>query len=105
MEKSILASGPDSLIAYVDMFGYRISLDFSTGCPIILPRESESVLLGAAILGAVAAKKYASVKEAMKALNAAGQVCIRIHSHLVLTFMPVLDTHASTLAKGRILLL
>ncbi|XP_010525740.1 PREDICTED: FGGY carbohydrate kinase domain-containing protein [Tarenaya hassleriana] len=45
-----------------------------TGCPIILPRESESVLLGAAILGSVAGKKYPSVHEAMKALNAAGQV-------------------------------
>ncbi|XP_010265464.1 PREDICTED: FGGY carbohydrate kinase domain-containing protein-like isoform X1 [Nelumbo nucifera] len=45
-----------------------------TGCPVILPRESESVLLGAAILGAVAAKKYSSLIEAMKALNAAGQV-------------------------------
>nr|KJB53810.1 hypothetical protein B456_009G006500 [Gossypium raimondii] len=44
------------------------------GCPIILPRESESVLLGAAILGAVAAKKYTCLSEAMKALNAAGQV-------------------------------
>ncbi|GAU21000.1 hypothetical protein TSUD_201490, partial [Trifolium subterraneum] len=43
------------------------------GCPIILPRESESVLLGAAILGAVATKKYNSLREAMKALNAAGQ--------------------------------
>ncbi|KAF7838058.1 FGGY carbohydrate kinase domain-containing protein isoform X1 [Senna tora] len=44
------------------------------GCPIILPRESESVLLGAAILGAVAARKFPSLSEAMKALNAAGQV-------------------------------
>ncbi|XP_029129342.1 FGGY carbohydrate kinase domain-containing protein isoform X3 [Cajanus cajan] len=44
------------------------------GCPIILPRESESVLLGAAILGAVATRKYNSLREAMKALNAAGQV-------------------------------
>ncbi|XP_063935374.1 uncharacterized protein LOC108227384 isoform X2 [Daucus carota subsp. sativus] len=44
------------------------------GYPIILPRESESVLLGAAILGSVAAKKYSSLSEAMKALNAAGQV-------------------------------
>lgn len=44
------------------------------GCPIILPRESESVLLGAAILGAVAARKYSSLNEAMRALNAAGQV-------------------------------
>ncbi|CAM8965027.1 unnamed protein product [Rhodiola kirilowii] len=45
-----------------------------TGCPIILPRESESVLLGAAILGAVAAKKYSTLNEAMKTLNGAGQV-------------------------------
>ncbi|KAJ4953932.1 hypothetical protein NE237_030764 [Protea cynaroides] len=44
------------------------------GCPIILPRESESVLLGAAILGAVAAKKYPGLRDAMKALNASGQV-------------------------------
>ncbi|KAK7265292.1 hypothetical protein RJT34_32910 [Clitoria ternatea] len=44
------------------------------GCSIILPRESESVLLGAAILGAVATRKYHSLNEAMKALNAAGQV-------------------------------
>lgn len=48
------------------------------GCRIVLPRESESVLLGAAILGAVAAKKYASLSEAMKALNAAGQVCMPV---------------------------
>ncbi|KAL5699271.1 hypothetical protein ACHQM5_030199 [Ranunculus cassubicifolius] len=44
------------------------------GCPIILPRESESVLLGACILGAVAAKRYSSLRDAMKALSAAGQV-------------------------------
>ncbi|XP_058067922.1 uncharacterized protein LOC131217149 [Magnolia sinica] len=44
------------------------------GCSIILPRESESVLLGAAILGAVAAKKYSGLRDGMKALNAAGQV-------------------------------
>ncbi|TYK10868.1 FGGY carbohydrate kinase domain-containing protein [Cucumis melo var. makuwa] len=44
------------------------------GCPIILPRESESVLLGAAILGAVAARKYSTLQDAMKALNSAGQV-------------------------------
>jgi len=44
------------------------------GCPVILPREKESVLLGAAILGAVSAKKYATLHDAMKALNAPGQV-------------------------------
>ncbi|XP_014509400.1 FGGY carbohydrate kinase domain-containing protein isoform X1 [Vigna radiata var. radiata] len=44
------------------------------GCPIILPRESESVLLGAAILGAVATRKYHNLREAMKAMNAPGEV-------------------------------
>lgn len=53
-------------------FGYFI---ISIGYPIILPRENESVLLGAAILGAVASKKYSTVREAMMALNAAGGVC------------------------------
>jgi hypothetical protein len=48
------------------------------GCPIILPRESESVLLGAAILGAVGARKFSSLNEAMRAMNAAGQVYIMV---------------------------
>nr|ATG70953.1 FGGY family of carbohydrate kinase [Thuja plicata] len=44
------------------------------GFPVILPRERESVLLGAAILGAVSAKNYNTLQDAMKALNAPGQV-------------------------------
>ncbi|CAL5376608.1 unnamed protein product [Camellia sinensis] len=59
-----LAKNPVFIQEHADIIGY----------PIVMPRESESVLLGAAILGAVAAKKYTSVNEAMKALNAAGQV-------------------------------
>ncbi|GJW29858.1 FGGY carbohydrate kinase domain-containing protein [Tanacetum coccineum] len=55
-----------------------------TGCSIILPRESESVLLGAAILGAVAAKKYPGLRGAMKALNAAGLAHHVDTSHLVI---------------------
>ena len=50
------------------------SLLFSIGYPITLPRENEAVLLGAAILGAVASKTYSTVREAMKALNAPGRV-------------------------------
>ncbi|KAL0004459.1 hypothetical protein SO802_012020 [Lithocarpus litseifolius] len=46
----------------------------AVGCPIILPRENELVLLGASILGAVAAKRFSSLNEAMRAMNAAGQV-------------------------------
>uniref|UniRef100_A0A5B7BYR1 FGGY carbohydrate kinase domain-containing protein n=1 Tax=Davidia involucrata TaxID=16924 RepID=A0A5B7BYR1_DAVIN len=59
-----LAKNPLFIQEHADIIGY----------PIILPRESESVLLGASILGAVASKKYSSLHEAMKALNAAGQV-------------------------------
>uniref|UniRef100_N1QZ17 FGGY carbohydrate kinase domain-containing protein n=1 Tax=Aegilops tauschii TaxID=37682 RepID=N1QZ17_AEGTA len=44
------------------------------GCPIILPRENESVLLGASVLGAVAAKKFSGIHDAMKSMNAAGKV-------------------------------
>ncbi|KAK3156155.1 hypothetical protein QOZ80_2AG0103550 [Eleusine coracana subsp. coracana] len=44
------------------------------GCPIILPRENESVLLGAAVLGAVAVKNFPGIRDAMQALNAAGKV-------------------------------
>ena len=45
-----------------------------TGCRIVQPREPEAVLLGSAILGAVASGDYKSVLGAMAAMNAAGQV-------------------------------
>ena len=35
------------------------------------------MLLGASILGAVAAKKFSGVRDAMKSLNAAGKACLR----------------------------
>ncbi len=44
------------------------------GCPIMLPQESEAVLLGSAVLGAVAAGSYPSVISAMGGMNHAGQV-------------------------------
>jgi ribulose kinase len=43
-----------------------------TGCRIILPREPEAVLLGAAVLGATAAARHPSVFGAMRAMNATG---------------------------------
>ena len=42
-----------------------------TGCRVVLPREPEAVLLGAAILGAVASGDRASVVEAMSAMGGA----------------------------------
>jgi len=44
----------------------------ATGCRIVLPREAEAVLLGAAVLGAVASGDQPSVLSAMAAMNAAG---------------------------------
>jgi FGGY-family pentulose kinase len=44
-----------------------------TGCRIVLPREPEAVLLGAALLGAVAAGDRPSVLDAMAAMTAAGE--------------------------------
>jgi ribulose kinase len=44
------------------------------GCKVVLPREPEAVLLGSALLGAVAGGRYASVIEAMGAMSAAGRV-------------------------------
>jgi len=43
-----------------------------TGCRVILPRESEAVLLGAAVLGAVASGDQPSILDAMARMNAAG---------------------------------
>lgn len=45
-----------------------------TGFPCILPRESESVLVGSAILGACASGDFPSIQEAMKSMNAARKV-------------------------------
>jgi len=45
-----------------------------TGFPCVLPRESESVLVGSAILGACASGDFTSIQEAMKTMNAAGKV-------------------------------
>jgi len=42
----------------------------ATGCRILLPRESEAVLLGSAVLGAVASGDQPSVLAAMSAMNA-----------------------------------
>ncbi|KAK6942425.1 Carbohydrate kinase, FGGY, C-terminal [Dillenia turbinata] len=69
-----LAYGTRHIVEHCNAHGHKIDTLLACGCPIILPRESECVLLGAAILGAVASKKYPGLSEAMKALNAAGQV-------------------------------
>jgi FGGY-family pentulose kinase len=46
----------------------------ATGCRIVLPAEPEAVLLGSAILGAVAAGTYPGVEAAMEAMTRSGRV-------------------------------
>jgi FGGY-family pentulose kinase len=46
----------------------------ATGCRIVLPREPEAVLLGSAMLGAVAAGVHVDIETAMAAMSAAGAV-------------------------------
>jgi len=45
-----------------------------TGCRVVLPAEPEAVLLGAAMLGAVAAGTHADLEHAMGAMNNAARV-------------------------------
>jgi FGGY-family pentulose kinase len=45
-----------------------------TGCRVVLPREPEAVLLGSAMLGAVAAGAYPTLEAAMQAMNAPARV-------------------------------
>jgi ribulose kinase len=45
-----------------------------TGCRIILPREPEAVLLGAAMLGAVASGAFATLEDAMQTMTSADRV-------------------------------
>ena len=46
----------------------------ATGCPIVVPKEPEAVLLGAAMLGAVASGAYPSLVAAMGAMNEAAML-------------------------------
>ncbi|MCQ8239364.1 FGGY-family carbohydrate kinase [Rhizosaccharibacter radicis] len=46
----------------------------ATGCRLVLPREPEAVLLGAAILGGVAGGVHPGIREAMAAMSRAGDV-------------------------------
>jgi FGGY-family pentulose kinase len=86
-----IAHGTRHIIAAMNARGYRIDTLIAcggdlknpifvrehadiTGCRIVQPREPEAVLLGAAMLGAVAAGDHARVEGAMAAMSAAGRV-------------------------------
>lgn len=84
-----IAHGTRHILSAMNAAGYRIDTIVATGgdlknpifvrehadvtgCTIVLPREQEAVLLGSAILGAVAAGRFAGVSEAMAAMSAPG---------------------------------
>ena len=85
-----IAYGLRHILEEMDAKGYAISKIFAcggglknevllrehvniTGCELVLPKEPEAVLLGAAILGAVASEVYPDILHAMKSMNAAGR--------------------------------
>jgi len=85
-----VAHGTRHIIEAMNEAGYRIETIFAcgggtknpvflrehadiTGCRLVLPAEPEAVLLGSAILGAVASGTYTSVLDAMAAMNHAGE--------------------------------
>ena len=85
-----IAHGTRHIIDTMRAHGYRIDTVFAcgggtrnplflrehadvTGCRIILPREPETVLLGSAILGAVASGAFESIQEAMAAMSGSGE--------------------------------
>jgi FGGY-family pentulose kinase len=86
-----VAYGTRHIIEAMNRHGYRIDTLFATGgdtknpvfvrehadatgCRIVLPAEPEAVLLGSAILGAVASGDQSSVLGAMSAMSRAGSV-------------------------------
>ena len=85
-----VAYGTRDIIRAMNENGYRIETIFATGggtknplwlqehadatgCRIVLPRESEAVLLGSAILAATAAGLHPDIYAAMKAMSRSGK--------------------------------
>lgn len=48
----------------------------ATGLPVVLPAQSEAVLVGAAVLGACASQDYNSIQEAMEKMAKVGKVVL-----------------------------
>jgi ribulose kinase len=74
----------------------------ATGCRIVLPAEPEAVILGSALLGAVAAGDFPTVVAGMGAMNRAGRVIEpagdavrRYHDAKYAVFHKMYDDHMS----------
>jgi FGGY-family pentulose kinase len=85
-----VAHGTKHIIDTLNEHGYRIETIIATGggtknpfylrahaditgCSLVLPEEGEAVLLGSAILGAVAAGHFASITDGMAAMSQGGE--------------------------------
>ena len=85
-----IAYGLRNILDKMNAKGYAISMLFAcggglknevflqahadiTGCELVLPHEPEAVLLGAAILGAVASGDFSDILAAMESMNRAGK--------------------------------
>jgi FGGY-family pentulose kinase len=88
-----LALGTRHILAAMRAHGYRVNTLVATGgdaknpvflrehadatgCRVVLPREPEAVLLGSAMLGAVASGDRSSIGDAMGAMSAADRVIL-----------------------------
>ncbi|XP_022109863.1 FGGY carbohydrate kinase domain-containing protein-like isoform X2 [Acanthaster planci] len=86
-----IAHGTRHIISSMDAAGHCISILYAcgglsknslfiqthadvTGLPLVLPKENESVLVGASILGARASGLYPTVQDAMRSMCKAGDV-------------------------------
>ncbi len=86
-----VAHGTKHIVDTLNAHGYAINTVFACGglsknplflqehadilgCRIVLPRQSEAVLLGAACLGATAAGLFADIPEAMAGMSRVGQI-------------------------------
>ncbi len=86
-----IAYGTRHIIETMNSYGYQINTIFAcgggtksdlylrshadaTGCPIIMGKEPEAVLLGSAILGAIASGSFGSFMEAMQEMNEPGRI-------------------------------
>ena len=119
-----VAYGTRHIVAEMNRRGYAIDTLFAcgggtknpvflrehadiTGCRLVLPREPEAVLLGAAVLGAVASGRHATLLSAMQAMNATARVIVparggvaRFHAAKYRVF---LQLHADFLRHRRLM--
>ena len=94
-----IAYGTRHIIEEMNRHGYRIRVIHAcgggtknplwlqehadiTGCELVLPRESEAVLLGTAILAAVGAGKFPSILEAASHMSSPGERYVPARKHL-----------------------